>query len=298
MQLIERWSALGTRSKLVVAGGAVAGIGAAVLLAIPSQVTWSDARASVTHTSPRLSINLAPLVAETNVTLAGHVMTPGQAVTAHGIVQAHDAAVIASRMTALITALPLEAGQSFGKGQLLALFDCGQMQAQLAAANASASAYRKTYDTNVELDQYKAIGRNDVAVSKANLGKAEAEARAISAGTGQCRIVAPFAGTVVERIAHPHDVAAPGAPLMKIQGSGAMEVELIVPSAWLTWLKPGTSFSFALEETGATVEGRVERLGAAVDPVSKTLRITGALIGAGKVLPGMSGTARFAAPTA
>lgn len=296
MRLIDKVGALGPRGKLALAGGAVAGIVAAALLAIPSQVTWSDAHAAVAHVPPRLAVNLVPLTGEAGVTVAGRLTTPGQALSAHGVVEAHESAVIASRMTALVTALPLEAGQSFRKGQLLAQFDCAQMQAQLAAANAAASAYRKTYDTNVELDHYKAIGRNDVGVSKANLGKAEAEARAIAAGTGQCRIDAPFAGTVVERIAHPHDVAAPGAPLMKIQGSGAMEVELIVPSGWLTWLKPGTAFSFALEETGATVEGRVERLGAAVDPVSKTLRVTGSLVG-GTVLPGMSGTARFSQPT-
>ena len=168
------------------------------------------------------------------------------------------------------------------------------MRAQLSAAEAAASAYRKTYDTNVELDHYKAIGTNEVAVSKANLGKASAEAQAIRAGTGQCSIVAPFAGTVVERIAHPHDVAAPGQPLMKIQGTGALEVELIVPSKWLTWLKPGTPFTFQLEETGGSVSGTVSRLGAAVDPVSKTMRVTGGIVASGTVLPGMSGTASFA----
>lgn len=274
------------------------GVAGVALVASPSQVTWSDARAAVAPAAPRLRVDIATLTRDTTIITPGQgAGVPGVALSAHGVVEAREQATIAARMTALITALPLDAGQSFGKGQLLAQFDCAQMQAQLAAAQASATAYRTTYSTNVELDQYKAIGRNDVAVSRANLGKAEAEARAIAAGTGQCRIVAPFVGTVVERIAHPHDVAAPGAPLLKIQGAGAMRVELIVPSAWLTWLKPGAPFSFGIEETGATVQGHVERLGAAIDPVSKTLRVTGALTGPG-LLPGMSGTARFAAPTA
>ncbi|MGJ3626826.1 efflux RND transporter periplasmic adaptor subunit [Sphingomonas sp. MMS24-JH45] len=187
-----------------------------------------------------------------------------------------------------------EPGQSFGKGAILASFDCSQMKAQLAAADAATAAYRKTYDTNVELDQYKAIGTNEVAVSKANLGKASAEALAIRAGVGQCSIAAPFAGTVAERPAHEHHVAAPGQPLMKIQGNGDLEVELIVPSAWLTWVKPGTPFTFAIDETGGSVTGRIARLGAAVDPASKTMRVTGSIVVQGVVLPGMSGTARFA----
>ena len=215
------------------------------------------------------------------------------ALVAQGVVQSEDEAVIASRMTALITALPLDTGQSFARGQLLVRFDCSQMQAQLNAADAASAAYQKTYDTNVELDQYKAIGTNEVAVSKANLGKAVAEAAAVRAATSQCEITAPFAGKVVERIAHPHDVAASGQPLLKIQGAGALKVEMMTPSRWLTWMKPGTPFDFKLEETGQTVHGRIVRLGAAIDPVSKTLRVTGELHAEGTVLPGMSGAAHF-----
>ena len=277
----------------VAAGVALASVVAFVAtLAMPGDVTWSDAKATTRLAPPRLAVDHAAL-ADSNVTLGGRNVVPGAEVTAHGVVKSGQEAVIASRMTALITALPLEAGQGFARGQMLASFDCSQMKAQLTAAQAAASAYRKTYDTNVELDQYKAIGTNEVAVSKANLGKATAEAQAIAAGTGQCSIAAPFAGTVVERIAHPHDVAAPGAPLMKIQGSGDLEVELILPSNWLTWLKPGTPFRFAIDETGGSVTGSIARLGAAVDPVSKTMRVTGRIAVSGTVLPGMSGTAHF-----
>ena len=80
---------------------------------------------------------------------------------------------------------------------------------------------------------------------------------------------------------------------MKIQGSGDLKVELIIPSDWLTWVKPGTPFRFAVAETGGEIEGRIARLGASVDPVSKTMRVTGAIVVQGTVLPGMSGTARF-----
>lgn len=283
---------LSARAKVMAGVGATGLVALGSTMAMPGQVTWSDAKAA--HTAvPVLALDMAALTREANVTIAGATFTPGTQVSAHGVVRSGEEAVIASRMTALITALPFDTGQSFAKGQLLASFDCSQMRAQLTAAEAAASAYRKTYDTNVELDQYKAIGTNEVAVSKANLGKASAEAQAIQAGIGQCSIVAPFSGTVVERVAHPHDVAAGGQPLMKIQGAGDLEVELIVPSTWLTWLKPGTPFSFAIDETGGSVQGSVARLGAAVDPVSKTMRITGKIAVVGTVLPGMSGTARF-----
>ena len=218
---------------------------------------------------------------------------------ARGVVQATNEATIASRITARITSMPYKVGSRFGRGAVLASFDCSQTQAQLAAAEAATAAYAKTYETNVELDQYEAIGTNEVAVSQANLNKARAEASAIRAAMTDCSVRAPFSGTVVEEIAHQGEVAASGQPMLKIQSGGALEAELIVPSNWLTWLEPGIAFTFVIDETGEEVLGTIKRLGASVDPVSKTIRVTGDITpGEGLVLPGMSGTATFEKPAA
>lgn len=221
--------------------------------------------------------------------------TPEVESPVRGIVKSKQEATIASRMTARIVAMPYGEGDAFPKGALLARFDCSQIQAQLNAARAATAAYRKTYETNVELDQYEAVGKNEVAVSQANLGKADAEAKAVAAQLSDCAVYAPFSGKVVEEIAHAREVAASGQPLLKIQSGGNLEIELIVPSRWLTWLRPGAAFGFTIDETGQPAKGVVTRLGASVDAVSKTIRVTGDITeSAGLVLPGMSGTATFA----
>ncbi len=211
-----------------------------------------------------------------------------------GVVNPSSESTIASKMTARIIAMPYSEGQGFPAGALLARFDCSQIKAQLNAAQAAATAYRKTYETNVELDQYEAVGKNEVAVSKANLGKADAEAAAVSSQLSDCEVRAPFAGKVVEQIAHVKEIAASGQPLLKIQSGREVELELIVPSKWLTWMKPGAAFAFKIDETGNTIKGRVKRFGASVDPVSKTIRVIGVVTQRqGIVLAGMSGTATF-----
>lgn len=213
---------------------------------------------------------------------------------ARGIVKAKNEATVASRITARITAMPYGEGKSFPKGALLASFDCSQTRAQLTAATAAAAAYRKSYETNAELDAFQAVGKNEVAVSQANLNKALAEAAVVTAQLGDCAVYAPFAGTVVEEIAHTREVAASGQPLLKIQSGGSLEIELIVPSRWLTWIKPGTPFRFKIDETGQEASGAITRLGAAVDAVSKTIRVTADITQqTGLVLPGMSGSASF-----
>ncbi len=103
----------------------------------------------------------------------------------------------------------------------------------------------------------------------------------------------------MEQIAHAREIAASGQPLLKIQSGREVELELIVPSKWLTWLKPGAGFAFKIDETGSDIRGVVKRFGASVDPVSKTIRVTGIVTGRnGLVLPGMSGTATFDDPRA
>lgn len=274
----KRWPYVAGGAALLVAALAVAQSGA-----LDGQVQWSDDHRATE--APPAHAAASPVPAAKQPDPVGEV---------RGIVKAKQEATIASRITARITAMPYGEGKSFGKGALLASFDCSQTRAQLNAANAAAAAYRKTYETNAELDLYEAVGKNEVAVSQANLNKAVAEAAAVSAQLADCAVYAPFSGTVVEEIAHVREVAASGQPLLKIQSGGNLEIELIVPSRWLTWLKQGTPFRFRIDETGQEASGVVTRFGAAVDAVSKTIRVTADITEqAGMVLPGMSGSASF-----
>ena len=267
-------------------GAALAVVGAVLFLGRDGDVVWSDSKVAEPAT-----VQAAPKPAAAPVAAP----LPSAATEIRGVVKAKSEATIASRITARITFMPYKTGQRFGRGATLARFDCSTTQAQLTAARAASTAYQTTYNTNVELDQYQAIGKNDVAVAKANLGKASAEAAAIAAQLHDCQITAPFEGRVVEQIAHVQEIAASGQPLLKIQSGGDLEADLIVPSRWLTWLAPGAPFRFKIDETGETVSGRITRLGAAVDPVSRTIRVTGNLVAAtALVLPGMSGSAIFA----
>jgi membrane fusion protein, multidrug efflux system len=272
------------RKPLMLAGAALVMIAGGAYAFSGNDKQWSDAEAPVS----------TPVVeaAKPSFATAPAAVDPSSII--RGVIQSQSEATIASRMTAGIISMPFKVGQPFGRGALLASFDCSTLRAQFAAANAATAAYKKTYDTNVELDMYQAVGKNEVGVSKANLGKASAEASAVSSQLKDCAVYAPFSGVVVEQIAHANEVAATGQPLMKIQDASNLEVQIIVPSNWMTWMKPGAKFSFKVDETGQTVSGSIARLGASVDPVSKTIRVVGHLSGAGAtVLPGMSGSAQF-----
>jgi membrane fusion protein (multidrug efflux system) len=218
---------------------------------------------------------------------------------ARGVVRAVREATLSSNMVAQITRMSFSEGAAFKKGDLLVEFNCDRAQADLRAAQAGLQVEQKTVETNQELEHFNSVGKFDVLISQSKRNKAKAEVEALQAQIKECKIYAPFNGRVIERMKHVYESVAVSEALLKIVDTSALELDLIVPSKWLQWLKPGSVFSFTVDETGKTGEALVDRLLPEVDPVSKTLKIIGRFKSAenGQSIPGMSGTATFKTAT-
>jgi len=214
-----------------------------------------------------------------------------------GVVKSANEAVLSVDLNARVIATPLLVGQSFSKDDVLLKFDCEIQKAEARAAKAAYSASKSAHSNNKELQEYGAVGEFDVRVSKAEMQRAQAQAEAISARTRDCEIIAPFDGRVAELAINAFETPGPNQPLMKIVSTGEFEVQLIVPSSWLAWLRTGDSFEFVVDETGARHEASVRQLGAEVDAVSRTVPVVaGFTTLPAPVLAGMSGTASFTVP--
>ncbi|MBM7059656.1 efflux RND transporter periplasmic adaptor subunit [Pseudomonas sp. UL073] len=215
---------------------------------------------------------------------------------ARGVLRARNQAVLSSELAGRITEMPFADGQDFKKGDVLVRFDCSAYQAQLNAAQAAAQAAREELVHNKQLAALNSVGRFEVALAEARQAKAAAETQVYQVQVKRCSVPAPFTGRVVQRKVQPHESVAGGAPLLEVVDNSTLEVHLLVPSAWLSWLKPGQHFDFVPDETGQALQVEVKRLGARIDEGSQTLLLIGNLPADAKgLLAGMSGTARFAA---
>ena len=214
-----------------------------------------------------------------------------------GVIKAVQEAVLSVELSARVVETPVMAGESFAKDDMLMKFDCEIQLAEARAAKAAYSASKSAHNNNIELQQYGAVGEFDVKVSEAEMQRALAQSQSISARTKDCEIFAPFDGKVAELAINAFETPGPNQPLLKIVSSDDYELQLIVPSSWLAWIRPGSAFEFAVDETGARHEAVVNRLGAEVDAVSRTVAvIAGFTTYPAPVLPGMSGTAHFQRP--
>lgn len=214
-----------------------------------------------------------------------------------GVVKAVDQAALSTDLIARIDKIGFRIGERFKKGDLLIAFDCERVRAEAQSAEAVWNEARLALQSNKTLDKYGAVGRHDIEISKARVDKADAERRALNSRVAQCEIHAPFDGTVSELSVNAHELPLANQPFMSIVGDGRFEIELIVPSNWLAWLKPGVKFTYTLDETGQTYDAQVRRIGAAVDAVSQMIKVVATFDQPpSDVLSGMSGAAKFDLP--
>jgi membrane fusion protein (multidrug efflux system) len=214
--------------------------------------------------------------------------------TARGIVVSQHEATLGSELVARIAALPFAPGQRFNKGDVLVSFDCERYAAELAAARAEQEAAELTLSENRELRRHRAVGATELKVSRARLVKAKAQADALEIRMSQCKLYAPFSGRVVKHFVNAFEIPRANEPLISIVDDANLEIDLLVRSKWLAWLRAGTTFGFQIDELGRVFPAEVFSVGAAVDPVSQTIRLKARFKTTDPaILPGMSGSATF-----
>jgi len=205
--------------------------------------------------------------------------------------------VLSSELSAKISEFPFREGDTFNAGQPLVTFDCSLFHAQLAKADASAEAARETFAVSERLAHLNSIGALEVQQARAKSKEADAEAAAMRATVEKCSLAAPFSGRVAKVSAKQYQFVAPGQALLEILNTQQLELQMIVPSKWLAWLKVGGRFSVHVDELDQTFTGRVDRMGARIDPVSQSISLAGRIDGShAGLLPGMSGIASFDKP--
>ena len=220
------------------------------------------------------------------------------ALTARGVIMANAEVTFRSDLAAQIIGFPVKAGSAFRSGDLLIGFDCGKLNADLRGINELEKKQQLIFENRKKLKSRNAASAFEVAEAKADYLVAKSKTEALIQVMRFCTIKAPFDGKVLELHAAKFEMPAANTPLITVVDDSVLELDLIVPSNWLRWLTVGTQFGFQVEETGETYMADIIRLGAKIDAVSQTLKITGKFRERPKrVLPGMSGVARFDPPT-
>lgn len=204
---------------------------------------------------------------------------------------------VAAELGARINRIGFREGERFRAGQVLASLDCSVQVAQRDRAKAALNAAEIGFAGNKRLAEYNAVGRVELDTSAAEVEKMRAELNFNTATLGKCQMLAPFSGRVAEQKARVGQYIQPGQAVLDILDDSALELEFIVPSRWLAWLKAGTKFQVLIDETRKAYPARVQRLGARIDPVSQSIKVIAVIDGQfPDLLAGMSGKIELQPP--
>lgn len=258
---------------------------AALLLGLGAAAAATPAPAPVPAPAPAPAAAVAPAAKPAGEREIRAQLTPRRYTT------------IAAEIGAKVSRLPVTEGGAFKAGQMLVSFDCSLQQAQLAKARAELDGAEQSLKTNERLLELNAGGQLEVELARSSRAKARAEVGGNQAVLSKCSVAAPFAGRVAEQKVREQQYVQPGQALLDIIDDSVLELEFLVPSHWLGWLKAGSSLSVQIDETQKTYPARFTRIGARVDPVSQSVKVAAAIDGRfPELIAGMSGRVIAPAP--
>lgn len=204
---------------------------------------------------------------------------------------------LSAEVGAKISRIAIKEGQRFAAGQPLIVLDCVLPSAQLQKAKAQQASARNNWEGSQQMAQLNAIGQVELRNSEAELAKATADVAYLQATIEKCQIKAPFRGRAGEQKAREQQFVQPGQGILDIVDDSTLELELIVPTRWLSWFKPGHKFQVNIEDTDKTYPVKLVRITAKADPVSQSVKSVAVIDGSfPELMAGMSGTIVLAPP--
>jgi cobalt-zinc-cadmium efflux system membrane fusion protein len=196
-------------------------------------------------------------------------------------------AQLSSAVEATVVEVKVDVGDQVSAGDplvVLASAAIGQDQARLSAAQARVETAEAALAREQSLFEKGISARKEVEAARSELAAARAEfegARAslrvagasAKASEGRYVLAAPNAGTVVARDAVAGRTVSPGQTLVQVADLATMWALLEIPEAEAPRVRPGQPVSLWFEGLpGLERQATVSRVGASVDPATRTVR--------------------------
>lgn len=190
-----------------------------------------------------------------------------------GTVRAVRRAEVAAKVMGQIEELPVSLGQRVNQGDVIARLAAAEMVARVQQAEAALAALKRDLEREQSLAERGAGTREAVATLQDRMATAQAVLREAQAMLDYTIVRAPFAGAIARRIADVGDVAAPGVPLVEIEGTDAFEVEAGVPESLLGGTGLGRTLEVNVPAANVSFGGRVTEVAAAAEARTRSVTV-------------------------
>lgn len=182
-----------------------------------------------------------------------------------GVVRPVQHATLAPKVMGTIEELPVTLGQPVHAGDVVLKIAAGEISARVLQAQSQLNLARRDLERERDLLAKNASTADLVKSLEDRFALTQAMVREAEAMLAYTTLRAPFDGVVARKFANAGDLAAPGQPLLEIEGTRAFEIEAAVPDSLAAGLAAGTTFEVAVPVAGALFRGTITELSSAAD---------------------------------
>lgn len=177
-----------------------------------------------------------------------------------GVLRAAQRAPLSFEVSGRVTEVAVEIGESFERGQVLARLDprsyelaLEERRGQLAEAKAQLAEAEEDFERQRQL--YEQGWAAKAAYDRAKSAKESARSRVETARArvaiaredlADTKLVAPYSGTVADRLAEPSQRLQAGTTVLKVQGGDALEAVVAAPETVVDRLEPASRHAVRL----------------------------------------------------
>lgn len=211
------------------------------------------------------------------------------ALTAIGTVAAVRGVTVSADLPGTVEKIGFESGRFVREGDVLALLDTRQEQAQLAAAEAQRELARLNFERMEGLLDERVVSRAEFDRANADDRQSQARVGEIRATIQRKTIRAPFSGLLGIRQVNLGQYLSPGDALVTLQALDPIYVNFGVPQQAMTQVRTGRDVRVTAEGLGpAEFIGRVTAIDSVVDESTRNVQAQATFANPhGKLRPGM-----------
>jgi membrane fusion protein (multidrug efflux system) len=207
--------------------------------------------------------------------------------SAIGTTAAVQGVTVSADLPGIVERVLFDSGQAVRAGDLLAVLETRQEQAQLATIETQRELARVTFDRVQGLLNERVISRAEFDRATADYRENDAKVGEIRAAVQRKTIRAPFSGILGLRQVNVGQYLAGGAALVTLQSLNPIYVNFGVPQQSLGQVPVGRSVRVTANDGGAWA-GRVTAIDSRVDETTRNITVQATLQNAdGRLRPGM-----------
>lgn len=210
--------------------------------------------------------------------------------SAIGTVEADEGVTVAAEVPGKVQRLHFKGGENVAMGKVLLEQDASNERAQLSAAKARYNLAVSTYERLQLLRQKNTVSQSELDNALQQMLSAQGDVENVQATLAKKVVRAPFAGRLGLRLVDQGQDLQPGSPIVSLQATKRVRVNLPVPQHWLSKFSSGLAVTVnAGDGSNRQLSGVIAAIGVEIDPATRSALVQSSIDNsAGILIPGMA----------